>query len=82
MLLCPPYHPHNLLLLLAFLCVSKGQDVSPILIETCATESLQVSVTVPEAPTLQPVDVLFLFDDTGKNTVLVQDYNIPCMPRN
>jgi hypothetical protein len=54
-----------LLPLAAVLTTARAQLVNPAILQTCATETTQVTVTAPGTVAAQPIDVFFLLDDTG-----------------
>ncbi|GKY92731.1 hypothetical protein MPSEU_000243100 [Mayamaea pseudoterrestris] len=54
-----------LFVLAALLSRTQAQDVDPTIIQTCETETAPITVTLPASTEAEPVDVMFLFDDTG-----------------
>jgi hypothetical protein len=60
-----PFQQMFLLLTVTYLSLARAQDANSTIIQTCQTENTQVTVTVPQSTASQPLDVMFLIDDTG-----------------
>ena len=70
-----PVQQHRIVLFLAlsatYLSGAWAQGVDPTVIQTCEAETTQITVQVPPSANAEPVDVMFLFDDTGARGFVV-----------